>query len=200
LIRWSSSCSSRRRSLRIRGDRPVIKMAPARGSAPRPSKVFSFQIARRSSGYPSGVPIEAGKGGNVCPIVNRTLTIVEPASPASGPFLGTCSVAESRIHRSRGIVETNREKVAAPAISSQSSGAVSSAGRDRALTAHVDVSATPRRMAHWNDGPSVLPPGWVRFHFRCQRADKIDFIRLSDFRRTSCHGCSFLRSSPWHPH
>ena len=35
--------------------------------------------------------------------------------------------------------------------------------------------------------------------FRCGRADGIDFIRLSDFRRTFCHGCSFLRSSPWHP-
>jgi hypothetical protein len=33
--------------------------------------------------------------------VNRTRTIVEPASPASGPFLGTCSVAESRIYRFR---------------------------------------------------------------------------------------------------
>jgi hypothetical protein len=30
----------------------VIKMAPARGSAPRPSKYSHFQIARRSSGYP----------------------------------------------------------------------------------------------------------------------------------------------------
>jgi hypothetical protein len=93
----------------------VIKMAPARGSAPRP-----FQIARRSSGYPSGVPIEAGKRGNVCSVLNRTCKNIE--LPA---LLGTCSVAESRIHRSRGIMETNREKVAAPAISSQSTGAVS---------------------------------------------------------------------------
>jgi hypothetical protein len=116
----------------IQMDMPAspIKMAPARSRAPRPSKVFPFQIARRSSGYPSGVPIEAGKGGNVCPIVNRMRTIVEPASPASGPFLGTCSVAESRIHRS-GSVETNREKVAAPATSSQSAGPAFRCGRQR---------------------------------------------------------------------
>ena len=43
--------------------RELIKMAPAQGSAPRPYKVFPFQIARRSSGYPSGAPIEAGKAG-----------------------------------------------------------------------------------------------------------------------------------------
>jgi hypothetical protein len=103
----------------------VIKMAPARGSAPRPSKVFPFQIARRSSGYPSGVPIEAGKRGNVCSVLNRTWKNIELPARV-GALLGTCVVAESRIHRSRGIVETNREKVAAPAISSQSTGAVSS--------------------------------------------------------------------------
>ena len=61
-----------------------IKMAPARGSAPRPSKVFPFQIARRSSWYPSDAPIEAGKDGNVCPIVNRTRTIVEAVTPRPG--------------------------------------------------------------------------------------------------------------------
>jgi len=38
-------------------------MAPARGRAPRPSKYSHFQIARRSSGYPSGAPIQAGKSG-----------------------------------------------------------------------------------------------------------------------------------------
>jgi hypothetical protein len=102
-----------------------IKMAPARGSAPRPSKVFPFQIARRSSGYPSGVPIEAGKRGNVCSVLNRTWKNIELPARV-GALLGTCVVAESRIHRSRGSVETNREKVAAPAISSQSTGAVSS--------------------------------------------------------------------------
>ena len=36
-------------------------MAPARGSAPRPIKVFPFQIAGRSSGYPSGIPNISGK-------------------------------------------------------------------------------------------------------------------------------------------
>jgi len=36
-------------------------MAPARCSAPRPIKVFPFQIARRSSGYPSGIPNRSGK-------------------------------------------------------------------------------------------------------------------------------------------
>jgi hypothetical protein len=47
--------------------------------------------------------------------VNITRTIVEPGSPVPGPSLGTCSLAESRIHRSRRIVEPSREKVAAPA-------------------------------------------------------------------------------------
>jgi hypothetical protein len=51
----------------------------------------------------------------------------EPPQPTAplplGPFLGTCSLAESRIHRG-GSVETNREKVAAPAVPSQSAGAV----------------------------------------------------------------------------
>lgn len=90
-------------------------MAPARGGALRPSKVFPFEIARWSSGYPSGGPIEAGKAGNVCPIVNIARRLVEPASLVPGPSFGTSNLAESRFHRSRRIVETNREKVAAPA-------------------------------------------------------------------------------------
>lgn len=28
----------------------------------------------------------------------------------------------------------------------------------------------------------------------------LNFTRLLDFPRTSCPGCSFLHSSPWHPH
>src|ERR1044071_9818253 len=36
------------------------------------------------SGYPPSVPIEAGKGGNVCPILNTTRKIVEPPPPPPG--------------------------------------------------------------------------------------------------------------------
>ena len=82
---WLQRKRSRRRGLRIRSDRPRIKTAPARSRAPRPCKVFPFQIARRSSGYPSA-PIEAGKCGNVGPIVNRTRKILGlPALRRSGP-------------------------------------------------------------------------------------------------------------------
>jgi hypothetical protein len=38
-------------------------------------KSIIFLTARQGSGYPSGVPIEAGNSGSVCPIVNRTRKI-----------------------------------------------------------------------------------------------------------------------------
>ena len=58
--------------------------------------------------------------------MNRTRKVAELASglrnpnmSTFGPLLGTCSVAQSRILRFQGIVETNREKVAAPAFCPQ---------------------------------------------------------------------------------
>jgi len=43
------------------------------------------------------------KAANVCPIVNRRQSIVEPARPASVASLGTSRLAGSRFPRSRGI-------------------------------------------------------------------------------------------------
>jgi hypothetical protein len=99
-----------------------IKMAPARGRAPRPSKVFQFQIARRSSGYPSGAPIEAGKGGKGLSNSEQNAENVELPARAGAALRNVAALLRVESIAPGEIVETSREKVAAPAISSQSTG------------------------------------------------------------------------------
>jgi len=56
------------------------------GTSAEAIKVFILETARWSSGYPSGAVIEAGKSGNVGPIVNRTRKFVGLAAPHGGAF------------------------------------------------------------------------------------------------------------------
>jgi len=62
----------------------------------------------------------------------------------------------------------------------------------------VDPCARP--LGTWKWRPQLIPrPG--PFPFQMPASRRIDFIRLSDFSAdVFATGCSFLRSSPWHPH
>jgi hypothetical protein len=71
-----------------------IKMAPARGSAPRPRNASRRP---RRSGALSSAKIEAGKSGNVCPIANTDGRLFECGPPASrgGPIKAARLVCDS---------------------------------------------------------------------------------------------------------
>jgi len=71
---------------------------------------------------------------------------------------------------------------------------------NRLRSKRVEPSAGVTRPARCNDDPSRAPAlGSFPFQEPGEQTE-LNFIRLSDFQQTSCHGCSFLRSSPWHPH
>jgi hypothetical protein len=128
--------------------------------------VFLFKQPESVVGT-SGALIRAGNSGSVCPIVNRTRRVVElatglrnPANLNLGLFLGTCSVAQGRIHRSRASCKTNREKVAARPYPTAGAVSHSKAGEPPSQlgkpNAHAKTSTCRVETDQPHSGPAII--------------------------------------------